>query len=97
MCSGRGDSRRSGAQPPGRPPARRPVRIAGAQSIGGLRQVVDVAVYHLRTRNRDHKVDLMVEGPDRRVGTKQHYHGSVTEQAESIAHSTVVQQREEDG
>ena len=37
------------------------------QSIRVYAQAADGAVYHLRTRNGDHEVDLIVEGPDRQV------------------------------
>lgn len=37
------------------------------QSIRVYAQAADAALYHLRTRNGDHEVDLIVEGPDRQV------------------------------
>ncbi|MGH9009246.1 MAG: ATP-binding protein [Acidimicrobiia bacterium] len=36
-------------------------------SVRVYAQAADAAVYHLRTRNGDHEVDLIVEGPDRQV------------------------------
>jgi predicted AAA+ superfamily ATPase len=36
-------------------------------SVRVYAQAAQAAVYHLRTRNGDHEIDLIVEGPDRRV------------------------------
>jgi predicted AAA+ superfamily ATPase len=50
-----------------RAPARRPVESLVTLSVRVYAQATEAAVHHLRTRDGDHEIDLIVERDDHRV------------------------------